>query len=147
MANQHDVAEVTKSSYDACNGASPISQQNSSPANFTLQTAGEHYYICTFTGHCNANQKLAINVSRASSPAPQPSPGSPAPTPVPAPTLAPQPSPSPSSSPAPTPVRGPQTYTVGDTQGWIIPSSGASAYQTWAANKTFLVGDILGKEV
>lgn len=132
--NQHDVAEVTNSAYDACNGTNPIFRQTSSPANITLQTVGEHYYICTFSGHCNAGQKLAINVSRASSSAP-----------VPAPALAPQPSsPSPSSSLAPTPTRGPQTYTVGDTSGWTV--LGASAYQTWASNKTFLVGDILGME-
>ncbi|VFQ61188.1 unnamed protein product [Cuscuta campestris] len=38
----------------------------------------------------------------------------------------------------------PQTYTVGDGSGWIIPPPGGnSLYQTWAANKTFKVGDSL----
>ena len=36
------------------------------------------------------------------------------------------------------------TYTVGDTTGWIVPQNGAAFYSTWAANKTFKVGDILG---
>ncbi|CAK7345462.1 unnamed protein product [Dovyalis caffra] len=35
------------------------------------------------------------------------------------------------------------TYTVGDTTGWTIPPSGATFYPSWAANKTFNVGDIL----
>ncbi|VFQ64268.1 unnamed protein product [Cuscuta campestris] len=38
----------------------------------------------------------------------------------------------------------PQTYTVGDYSGWIIPRPGEdSLYQTWVANKTFKVGDSL----
>lgn len=37
------------------------------------------------------------------------------------------------------------TYEVGDSMGWTIPSGGAAAYSTWAANKTFKVGDKLGK--
>lgn len=37
------------------------------------------------------------------------------------------------------------TYEVGDSLGWTIPSGGSAAYSTWAANKTFIVGDILGK--
>lgn len=36
------------------------------------------------------------------------------------------------------------TYFVGDSSNWAIPSS-PNAYSNWAANKTFKVGDILGK--
>ena len=85
-----------------------------------------------------------------SSPAPQPTTPPPASTPQPSvPAPAPQAgSPSPISAPAPAPTRSPMTYTVGDTfGGWIIPSNGSSAYQTWANGKTFMVGDILGKEL
>ena len=39
------------------------------------------------------------------------------------------------------------TYTVGDTTGWIIPPTGAAFYSTWAGNKTFKVGDILGNTI
>lgn len=35
-------------------------------------------------------------------------------------------------------------HVVGDSMGWIIPPGGAVAYTTWAANKTFRVGDSLG---
>ncbi|KAF4398742.1 hypothetical protein G4B88_028105 [Cannabis sativa] len=117
MSGQHDVAEVTKANYDSCSGTNPISRQTSSPLSITLQKTGGHYYICTVPGHCNAGQKLAINVTGASSPAPQPA-RSPSPTPssspspVMSPNVAPQPSsPSPSSSsspsPSPVPVQGP----------------------------------------
>ncbi|KAK6236185.1 hypothetical protein QUC31_019943 [Theobroma cacao] len=34
-------------------------------------------------------------------------------------------------------------YVVGDALGWAIPPGGAVAYTTWAANKTFRVGDTL----
>lgn len=36
------------------------------------------------------------------------------------------------------------TYIVGDSSNWIIPPS-PNTYANWAANKTFRVGDILGK--
>lgn len=37
-------------------------------------------------------------------------------------------------------------HVVGDSMGWIIPTSGgAGAYDTWAASKKFAVGDILSK--
>ncbi|KAG2729311.1 hypothetical protein I3843_01G239000 [Carya illinoinensis] len=34
-------------------------------------------------------------------------------------------------------------HVVGDNIGWSVPAGGASAYETWAANKQFMVGDIL----
>ncbi|KAK4362189.1 hypothetical protein RND71_017430 [Anisodus tanguticus] len=37
------------------------------PANVTLESAGEHYYICTFGRHCLNGQKLAITVSNTGS--------------------------------------------------------------------------------
>ncbi|KAI6679340.1 hypothetical protein NL676_033221 [Syzygium grande] len=35
------------------------------------------------------------------------------------------------------------THVVGDSLGWVVPPGGAIAYSTWAANKTFIVGDTL----
>jgi len=151
---QHDVAKVTKSAYDACNGASTIFTLTSGPATVTLNETGEQHYICTFGSHCSLGQKLSINVvNRASatpSPAPQPSRSGSPPTasPVPAPTTVPAPAPAPASStvpaPAPGPSTGPVTFTVGDSLGWTIPTNGAAAYTSWASGKTFRVGDILG---
>ncbi|KAL3518914.1 hypothetical protein ACH5RR_021503 [Cinchona calisaya] len=121
----HNVAQVTRTSFDACNTTSPISLTTNGPANITLTTAGEHYYICTFSSHCDLGQKLAINVSAAPSTSPPPQSATPSPV------------------PAPSPSRTPQTYIVGDNLGWLVPPGGSIAYRTWATTKTFLVGDIL----
>ncbi|KAM1155196.1 hypothetical protein ACFX13_026712 [Malus domestica] len=148
-SGSHDVAEVTKPAFDACNVTSPITLHTASPTNITLNSSGEHYYICTFAGHCSAGQKLSINVNGASSPAPAPAPSTTPPPPPPSPPAsvpAPAPStstPTPAASPAPTPssTRAPVTWTVGNNSGWTVLPPGS--YQTWAANKTFLVGDTL----
>ncbi|XP_022884944.1 cucumber peeling cupredoxin-like [Olea europaea var. sylvestris] len=64
MTNQHDLLQVPKSSYDACSDDNAIgSAITTGPANVTLDSAGEHYYICTFGSHCQMGQKLAITVS------------------------------------------------------------------------------------
>ncbi|KAL9326203.1 hypothetical protein ACSQ67_006848 [Phaseolus vulgaris] len=146
---QHDVAKVTKSAYDACNGATTLFTLTTGPASVVLNETGEQYYICSFGTHCSLGQKLTINVvnrnSATPSPAPQPSRSGSPPTasPVPTPTQAPTPAPSTVPAPAPGPSSGPVTFTVGDTSGWTVPSNGAAAYTSWASGKTFKVGDIL----
>ncbi|XP_022720936.1 umecyanin-like [Durio zibethinus] len=74
--NEHDVLQVPKLSFDACSGANPIGNMlTNGPANVTLNSTGEHYYICTIGQHCQLGQRLAITVSGASgSPFPAPSP-------------------------------------------------------------------------
>ncbi|XP_010654797.1 cucumber peeling cupredoxin isoform X2 [Vitis vinifera] len=62
--NVHDVAELSKESFDACDFSSTIgSIITTGPANITLATAGNHYYVCTIGSHCTSGQKLAISVS------------------------------------------------------------------------------------
>ncbi|XP_050234174.1 cucumber peeling cupredoxin-like [Mercurialis annua] len=72
--NAHDVQRVPKASFDACSDANAIGDLiTTGPVNITLATAGDHYYICTFSQHCQLGQKLAITVSSSppgSSPAP-----------------------------------------------------------------------------
>ncbi|XP_044471417.1 umecyanin-like [Mangifera indica] len=58
----HDVAIVTKDAYDSCSTTNPTQLFQTGPVTLTLNSTGEHYYICTITGHCSAGQKLAINV-------------------------------------------------------------------------------------
>eukprot|EP00268_Persea_americana_P066362 TRINITY_DN900_c1_g1_i1.p1 TRINITY_DN900_c1_g1~~TRINITY_DN900_c1_g1_i1.p1 ORF type:complete len:157 (+),score=19.02 TRINITY_DN900_c1_g1_i1:149-619(+) len=75
-AQAHDVAQVTKTEYDGCTSSSNSNVSTTSPTVITLSTAGEHYYICTFTGHCAGGQKLSVNVSSStttSSPSSAPS--------------------------------------------------------------------------
>lgn len=84
-AGIHTVAEVSKSAYDSCSAASPLSAVlTTAPANITVSSAGTHYFICTITGHCSAGQKLAV-VATGSSPAKAPKTAkaaSPAPSPA-----------------------------------------------------------------
>jgi hypothetical protein len=37
-------------------------------------------------------------------------------------------------------------YEVGDSDGWHVPTGDANFYSTWAANKNFSVGDVLGEQ-
>ncbi|KAJ0030766.1 hypothetical protein Pint_12996 [Pistacia integerrima] len=145
-AGRHDVAQVTESAFNACNTSSPISRETNSPANITLTSSGEYYYICTVPGHCSGGQKLMINASAAAaSPAPQPSSPAPQPSTAPSPLNAPTPTPvtAPTPTPTPSPTRAPVTYVVGDNMGWIIPPNTSVGYQNWVRGKTFVVGDIL----
>ncbi|OAY47159.1 umecyanin [Manihot esculenta] len=83
----HDVATVTEDAYTNCNTGNPLNIVNTGPANVTLNSTGMVYYICTFAGHCNRNQKLAVNVggSTSSTPSPPGTTASPPPPPPPPP--------------------------------------------------------------
>lgn len=120
---EEDVARVTREAFLTCNSTNPISLKTTGPANFTLDTLGEYYFIGTLDKHCILGQRLAINVTAHSEPTPAPTP-----------------------PPAPAP-REPKNYTVGDKLGWLIPPPDPLGlfYASWAYNKTFLVGDTLSK--
>ncbi|KAL7139955.1 hypothetical protein ABFS83_09G087600 [Erythranthe nasuta] len=103
--NEHDVLRVPRASYDACtqdNGIGGVI--TAGPANITIDSNGDHYYICTFGRHCLFGQKLAITVG------PPPSTPGGAMPPVMAPPAGPT-TPSPASSEpdacAPTPYSPP----------------------------------------
>ncbi|KAH7686674.1 Cupredoxins domain-containing protein [Dioscorea alata] len=100
----HNVIEVAKSDYDACTSKNKIgSAINTGPATVTISSAGQHFYICGVTGHCNAGQKLAITVTGSSTTAQAPAqaPGGPAPAGS-TPTTTPPPSPESASGPSAT---------------------------------------------
>lgn len=114
-----DIARVTKEAYLTCNSRNPISLKTTGPANFTLDTTGEFFFICTIYAHCTLGQRLAIYVA-----APGPH--------------------HPHAAPSPVTPRAPVTYTVGDGLGWLVLPGGALAYMTWAYKKTFMIEDTLG---
>ncbi|KAK9069901.1 hypothetical protein SSX86_010297 [Deinandra increscens subsp. villosa] len=140
----HDVAEVSAAAYDPCTSTNPISLSTTSPTSLTLTTAGTHYYICTFTSHCQIGQKLTINVSAAAttppttpttptspptaSTPPSMTPTTPASpptaTPTPPSTTPMEPCP-PTSSPSSSPM-SPPTATSGNTTP--PPSNGAPSF-------------------
>ncbi|XP_009624033.1 cucumber peeling cupredoxin-like [Nicotiana tabacum] len=122
MTDSHDVLQVQKTSFDGCNSQNAIGNPiMAGPANVTLDSAGDHYYICTFGRHCQNGQKLAITVSSTGTPA-----GANPPTPS-NPTTPVVPSPSSSTQPgacAPTPAAaGPSSSTPG---GSAPPSPSSS---------------------
>ncbi|KAH9666702.1 Phytocyanin domain-containing protein [Citrus sinensis] len=109
VTNEHDVLRVPKASYDGCTSSNPIGNPiTTGPTNITLDSAGEHYYICTFGWHCQAGQKLAITVSATPGSSPSPT-GNPTPPTTSTPTA-----PSPNSS---TPANCTLAPTSGPTAG------------------------------
>ena len=63
MSKAHSVTEVSKSGYDTCSGANPLSDDESGSTVVPLQTPGTHYFICNVPGHCAEGMKLAVAVS------------------------------------------------------------------------------------
>ncbi|KAL4564017.1 hypothetical protein LXL04_028067 [Taraxacum kok-saghyz] len=82
----HDVTEVSQAAYGPCTIGNPITTTAAGPATITLSTPGNHYYICTVGRHCQAGQKLTINVGGATSTPPSTSSPAPAGTTMPPPT-------------------------------------------------------------
>ncbi|XP_018725624.2 cucumber peeling cupredoxin [Eucalyptus grandis] len=78
-SSDNDVGDVTKEDYDACNTDSPFTVLSTSPANYSLDTAGDYYFLCTTAGHCSQGQKLAITVAEPPSGPTSSPPGSPPP--------------------------------------------------------------------
>ncbi|OAY36877.1 cucumber peeling cupredoxin [Manihot esculenta] len=92
--DSHDVLQVQKASFDACTTSNSIGDIiTTGPVNITLDAAGDHFYICTFSQHCQLGQKLAITVS-SSGGTPGVSP------PSTTPRLSPPTTPSPTNTPA-----------------------------------------------
>ncbi|XP_078176150.1 mavicyanin-like [Carex rostrata] len=74
--SEHDVLEVTQANFDSCNTSNPISTYTDGNTVITLTEVGSRYFICGFTGHCSAGQKVQINVVSGSSTSPSPTSGS-----------------------------------------------------------------------
>ncbi|KAL3343254.1 hypothetical protein AABB24_027018 [Solanum stoloniferum] len=61
---RHDVLQVEETSFDGCNSQNAIGTAiMAGPANITLNSTDDHYFICTFGRHCQGGQKLKISVS------------------------------------------------------------------------------------
>ncbi|XP_047951174.1 mavicyanin-like [Salvia hispanica] len=79
----HNVMRVTHAEYKSCNVSSPITTHTSGNDSIVIDTHGHHFFVCGAPGHCQAGQKVDINVPRAPSVA-APSPlGSASATPAP----------------------------------------------------------------
>lgn len=70
----HNVMRVTHAMYRSCNASVPLETFNTGNDSYTVKTKGHHFFLCGVPGHCQAGQKVDINVPRnLSSTAPTPS--------------------------------------------------------------------------
>ncbi|GAY60266.1 hypothetical protein CUMW_200600 [Citrus unshiu] len=69
----HDVHEVTEADYVACNAKASIKHHISGSDAITLNAPGIYYFICGIPGHCQAGQRLRIEVESDGSPGASPS--------------------------------------------------------------------------
>ncbi|KAH6821194.1 Cupredoxin superfamily protein [Perilla frutescens var. hirtella] len=102
----HNVMRVTHAEYKACNASSPISTYTTGNDSITIDTRGHHFFICGVPGHCQAGQKVDINVPRAPSVAPSES-GSASPAPA-------------LTTEAPAPSNGATTPPLNMHLGWLL---------------------------
>ncbi|KAK4428006.1 hypothetical protein Salat_1569600 [Sesamum alatum] len=130
MTNQHDVVRVPQASYDACTQDNAIgSVITAGPANITLDSAGGHYYICTFGRHCEFGQKLAVTVVSSTPGGANPPMSTPPATPT-TPTTPSPASPQPEAC-APTPPTTPNTKVPGPS---MTPPAGPPPPDSAAAS-------------
>ncbi|KAH7573754.1 hypothetical protein ACOSP7_007600 [Xanthoceras sorbifolium] len=88
----HNVMRVTHPMYKACNASAPLATYTTGNDSITITNRGHHFFFCGVPGHCQAGQKVDINVLRTTQMAPTPS-ALPSPPSVPA-AKVPGPSPS-----------------------------------------------------
>lgn len=64
---------VTHAMYKSCNSSTPLATYTTGNDSITITTRGHHFFFCGVPGHCQAGQKVDINVPRNLSTAPSPS--------------------------------------------------------------------------
>ncbi|KAJ7980066.1 Mavicyanin [Quillaja saponaria] len=62
----HNVMRVTHAMYKSCNGSAPLATFSTGNDSITITTKGHHLFLCGVPGHCQAGQKVDINVLRKS---------------------------------------------------------------------------------
>ncbi|KAK4355617.1 hypothetical protein RND71_024588 [Anisodus tanguticus] len=63
----HNVMQVPHAEYQSCNASAPIATHTTGNDSITITTHGHHFFLCGVPGHCQAGQKVDINVLRVSS--------------------------------------------------------------------------------
>ncbi|ONH95639.1 hypothetical protein PRUPE_7G082100 [Prunus persica] len=74
----HNVMQVSDQDFQSCNATSAIAAYTSGSDTFTLKRPGHFYFLCGAPGHCQAGQKVDIEVTlpvpESMIPSPSPSP-------------------------------------------------------------------------
>ncbi|KAM3755169.1 hypothetical protein ACB098_02G020200 [Castanea mollissima] len=63
-AQFHNVMRVTHAMYKTCNTSAPMATYTTGNDSITITTRGHHFFFCGVPGHCQAGQKVDINVPR-----------------------------------------------------------------------------------
>ncbi|KAK4754798.1 hypothetical protein SAY87_008555 [Trapa incisa] len=67
VKSQHNVYEVTESTYRSCNSSSGVlDAYDTGSDRVTLKEARKHWFICDVGGHCLGGMRFGIDVSRGS---------------------------------------------------------------------------------
>ncbi|KAK2646973.1 hypothetical protein Ddye_022168 [Dipteronia dyeriana] len=69
----HNVMRVTHPMYKACNASAPLATYTTGNDSITITTRGHHFFFCGVPGHCQAGQKVDINVLHTTEMSPTPS--------------------------------------------------------------------------
>ncbi|KAJ6898833.1 mavicyanin-like [Populus alba x Populus x berolinensis] len=64
-AQFHNVMRVTHAMYRACNTSAPMATYTTGNDSITIKTRRHHFFFCGVPGHCQAGQKVDINVPRS----------------------------------------------------------------------------------
>ncbi|CAJ1925440.1 unnamed protein product [Sphenostylis stenocarpa] len=65
-AKFHNVMRVTHAMYKTCNASSPLTTMTTGNDTIKITNYGHHFFLCGIPGHCQAGQKVDINVVKVS---------------------------------------------------------------------------------
>ncbi|XVE66014.1 hypothetical protein DITRI_Ditri08aG0047500 [Diplodiscus trichospermus] len=82
-AQFHNVMQVTHPMYKACNVSAPLATYTTGNDSINITRKGHQFFFCGVPGHCQAGQKVDINVLRTFEIAPTPAPSRQTPPSVP----------------------------------------------------------------
>ncbi|KAI9115092.1 hypothetical protein K1719_014105 [Acacia pycnantha] len=99
----HNVMRVTHEMYKSCNASSPLATFSTGNDTIVIQNHGHHFFFCGVPGHCQAGQKVDINVPKVSATSSE------APTPS---ALTSSSVPVPNNEPAPSPNQAPSIFSA-----------------------------------
>ena len=69
--NFHNVMETSKGDFEKCSISSPVAIYTSGNDSIRVKSSGHKYFVCGVPGHCEAGQKVEIDVQNFSAAAPR----------------------------------------------------------------------------
>lgn len=63
IAGSHNVVQVDRADYEACNSYRPLKLYSADKVVVDLPNPGTYYFICGIKGHCEYGMKVALTVT------------------------------------------------------------------------------------